>query len=156
MEAKVLTRDLKLKIITVIDKDDRVLASCSIKRATKLVNRNCAIWSGDNIIKLLINNNDRKQLRKEIVEEAGRICYICGVYITKDQYPTLDHILPKSNLGKDVKENLQCCCKRCNDDKADLYITDYVKYIKDNRLEYPWITGERIHELEIFIAKLSI
>lgn len=147
-------KSLKSKIIIVIDKNGTILSPCSVKRATKLVNRKCAIWIGYNKIRLLINNNDRKRLRREIVKEAGRICYICGEYITKEQYPTLDHVIPKSNLGKDVKENLQCCCKRCNDDKSDRNIVEYVKYIKFNREEYPWINDKRIHKLESFIEKL--
>ena len=155
MEVRYTTRDIKSKIVAVLDKDNTSLAPCSIKRASKLVNRNCATWVGHNAIKLLVNDNDRRKLRKEIITEAGRICYICGVYISDDQYPTLDHVTPKSDLGRDVKENLQCCCKRCNDDKSDRHIIDYLDYIKDNRPEYPWITDERIPALERFIENLS-
>ena len=155
MEAKISKADVKLKIITVLDKDNTVLAPCSIKRATKLVSRNIAVWSGQNVIKLLVNDNDKKKLRKEVVDEAGRICYICGEYIKIDQYPTLDHVVPKSGLGKDVKENLKCCCKRCNDDKSNKSIIDYLQFIKFNRLDYPWITDERVTELDNFAGKYT-
>lgn len=156
METKTPTIDIKAKIITVINKDKTILSQCSTKRANKLVKRSCAIWTGHNVITLLINDEDKKNLRKEIVEEAGRICYICGEYIPIGQYPTLDHVIPKSVLGKDVKENLKCCCKRCNDDKSNTHIVDYVEHIKGRRLEYHWITYERIRELEILINKFSV
>lgn len=155
MGERTITNDLKLKIIKVMDKDNTVLAPCSIRRATKLVNRKCAVWIGHNSIKLLINDNDRKILRREIVNEAERICYICGRYIEEDEYPTLDHVIPKSGLGKDDKSNLQCCCKRCNDDKSDRHIASYLNHIKANRNRYSWITDERISVLENFITNLS-
>lgn len=149
-------KDVKCKSISVMDKDGRLLSYCTAKRATKLVNRKCAVWIGDNTLQLLINDKDRKKLRKEIVKEAGRICYICGEYIPEEQYPTLDHVIPKSDLGEDVKENLQCCCRRCNDDKGNKHISEYIKHIKKNRTEYSWISDNRIHVLELFVEKLKI
>jgi len=104
MKVKIPIRDIGTKIVKVIDKDNVILSSCSFEKAVKLINRNCAVWTGDNIVKLLINDKDRKKLRKQIIEEAGRICYICGEYITKNQYPTLDHIYPKSQMGKEEKK----------------------------------------------------
>jgi len=146
-----VTADVKAKVVTVIDKDNRHLAPCTVKRAAKLVARKCAKWVGHNQIKLLINDDDRKQLRKEIIQEANRICYICGEYIPEDQYPTIDHVMPKADKGEDKKENLKCCCKRCNDDKSDRSLPEYVRHIDRNKEFYPWITKERL----IYLKQLA-
>lgn len=144
------------KVVTVIGKDDRPLAPCTFKRASKLVARKCAIWVGYNVVKLLISEEDRKQLRREIVKEANRICYICGEYIPEDQHPTLDHVRPKWDLGEDKKENLKCCCKRCNDDKSDTLLHDYILHIELNREDYPWITQQQLDILHIVADEYAI
>lgn len=135
---------VQVKNIIVFNKGGQLLAPCSIKRANKLVKRNCAKWIDANKIELLVNDKDRKILRKQIIEEAGRICYICNEYIVENEFPTLDHVTPKFELGEDKKENLKCCCKRCNDDKSNMGLKKYVSYIKINRGHYTWISDEQI------------
>lgn len=54
-------------------------------------------------------------LRKEIRELYGNLCYRCGSL--KDV--TIDHITPKSADGRGVPTNLQPLCKKCNEEKAD-------------------------------------
>lgn len=151
-----LVQDPKGKVIDVTDKDGSYLAPCSLKRAQKLVNRDCAIWEDDSRIRLLINNNDRKILRKEIIAEANRVCYICGAKIPDNEYPTLDHVQPKAGLlGRDIKSNLKCCCKRCNDNKSNTPWDIYIEKIKSNREDYPWITDDRLEVLKAFVLALS-
>jgi len=135
------------KNIIVLNKGGQLLAPCNIKRANKLVKRNCAKWIGDGKIELLVNDKDRKILRKQIIEEAGRICYICNEYIAENEFPTLDHVKPKFKLGEDKKENLKCCCKRCNDDKSNRDLKEYVDHIKVNRGHYLWISNEQIESI---------
>lgn len=137
-----------IKKVKVIDKDGKILAPCTFKRASKVVARKCAKWVGYNKIQLLVNEDDRKRLRKEIIEESNRTCYICGEFIPYDKAPTLDHVIPRKGLGEDVKENLKCCCKRCNDDKSNTSLSEYVDYIDANRDKYPWATDERITYLK--------
>jgi hypothetical protein len=139
------------KNIIVFNKGGELLAPCNVKRANKLVKRNCAKWVDNDKIELLVNDRDRKILRKQIIEEAGRICYICNKYIPENEFPTLDHVKPKFILGEDKKENLKCCCKRCNDDKSNKLLNEYVNHIKANRKYYIWISDE---QLEI-VTKLA-
>ena len=54
-------------------------------------------------------------LREEIRELYGSLCYRCGS--TKDI--TIDHIVPKSAEGRGIPTNLQPLCQKCNQEKAD-------------------------------------
>jgi hypothetical protein len=145
----------KEKCITVYDKNGKRLAACTKKRAEKLVARQSAYWIGENQIKLLVNQNDRKKMRKEIIAEANRTCYICGVYIPENEYPTLDHVVARAQYGVEAKKNLKCCCKRCNNDKADKPLIEYVEHIKGHVEAYPWISPERLILLEELAKNLN-
>lgn len=134
--------------ITVVDKNGSVLHPCTQKRADKLIKRECAMWVDRQTIQLLVNNEDRKKMRREVVTEAKRICYICGYIIPPKENPTLDHLIPRSKGGKDTKENLRCSCKRCNDDRGDLTLSQYVRHIKLCHDEYTHIGHDRLRFLE--------
>jgi 5-methylcytosine-specific restriction endonuclease McrA len=51
---------------------------------------------------------------RELVLSAGR-CATCG---SKDDL-TVDHIMPISKGGTHERTNLQCLCRKCNEDKSD-------------------------------------
>ncbi len=54
--------------------------------------------------------------RKNIVKRDRNRCQYCG----KNHQPmTIDHIIPKSQGGRDTWENLVCACSRCNHKKGD-------------------------------------
>ncbi len=54
--------------------------------------------------------------RKNIVKRDRNRCQYCG----KNHQPmTIDHIIPKSQGGRDTWENLVCACFRCNHKKGD-------------------------------------
>ncbi len=56
--------------------------------------------------------------RENIFLRDENICQYCGrEFPTKDL--TLDHVFPKSRGGKTDWENIVCCCKNCNQFKAD-------------------------------------
>gem|GEM_PF-3126023 len=141
--------------IEVYDKDNKLLAPCTLKRACKLVKRNSAEWIADNQIKLLVNKDDRKKLRKEIEIESKRICYICGTKIPLETPITLDHVNPKSNGGSDEKGNIRCACKRCNDNKKNRTIKSYVRYISDHRFKYTYISDEQLWELKKLVKEFE-
>jgi hypothetical protein len=56
----------------------------------------------------------KKIWKKSIKEEWGLKCAYCG----SDQNLTIDHILPQSKGGKDIKTNVVCACKKCNNSKG--------------------------------------
>ncbi|HHM01632.1 MAG TPA: HNH endonuclease [Caldithrix abyssi] len=54
--------------------------------------------------------------RKNIVKRDRNRCQYCG----KNHQPmTIDHIIPRSQGGRDTWENLVCACFRCNHKKGD-------------------------------------
>lgn len=142
--------------IQVYDKDDRQLAPCSYKKADRLVRRKSAEWIDYNQIKLLVNKDDTRNLRKEIEVESKRICYICGTVIPEDKPITLDHVIPKSEGGPDSKSNIKCACKRCNDDKKNRTIQEYVKHISRYRLNYDYVSEEQLEALKKFAKEFDM
>lgn len=71
-----------------------------------------------------------QSLKLQIYEEAGGKCYICGRKDYRGNM-TIDHFVPKSKGGTDVKSNLRCCCKVCNKLKATFtWSPELVKVIK--------------------------
>lgn len=136
------------KNIRVYDVDGRPLANCTRKRANFLTSIERARWIGHCKIQLSVNNKERKEIKDKVIAQANGVCYICG---EKTDIPTIDHVIPKKARGQDRDWNLQCCCKRCNEDKADLEIKDYVRLIYLNRKSYPYLSNEQLVKLECFM-----
>lgn len=55
--------------------------------------------------------------RKLIFERDKYKCYYCGQSVTKDT-ATLDHKIPQSKGGSNLKDNLVTCCFECNSIKS--------------------------------------
>lgn len=62
-----------------------------------------------------IKSQDRRRLRKRVMERCGGRCVNCG----SREDLTLDHIVPVSKGGKNSRKNLQMLCYDCNQEKAD-------------------------------------
>jgi len=64
--------------------------------------------------------------RKPPIPDKILLCYLCGCLISKefemDRTPTRDHLKPKSQGGKGIRFS----CYRCNQDKADIDLYDFV------------------------------
>lgn len=54
------------------------------------------------------------------------ICYYCGVDLTEET-ATRDHVIPKSQGGTDASENVVPCCLKCNREKADMSIGEFME-----------------------------
>lgn len=130
--------------ITVLNKYGNKLNTCTQKRANRLVGRRRAIWCGKDTIKLIVNDYDKKKIREKVMSRANRTCYICNTKIADNEPLTIDHVIPRSGRGRDTVTNLQCCCKRCNDDKADRDLLDYSTHMIKNRDKYDYLDNERI------------
>lgn len=53
-------------------------------------------------------------------------CYLCGVSTPRrlrgsidDRSPEVDHVVPLARGGNHTEGNLRCCCRKCNQKKAD-------------------------------------
>ncbi|EGT0014780.1 HNH endonuclease [Clostridium perfringens] len=80
------------------------------------------------------------------VRESQNICCYCGKELAPEER-TVDHIHPINRGGETVLENLAVCCQRCNFEKQDMTLQEYITYKskKDNFL----LDIERKIELEL-------
>jgi 5-methylcytosine-specific restriction endonuclease McrA len=62
-------------------------------------------------------------LREIVIARDGLLCRYCGRELIEGAdwplYPTLDHIVPRSQGGDHLVENLAVCCQPCNQRKKD-------------------------------------
>lgn len=61
--------------------------------------------------------------RNNIYKRDNYECVYCGE--NKRKQLTLDHVIPRSKGGKDSWENLVTACYNCNQEKANLTITEW-------------------------------
>jgi len=121
--------------IAVYNEHMQPVSPCSRKTALVLVTRKRAHYlnKSKTAIQITVSSRMIKALKRQIIEEAGRVCYICGRYIPLDERATVDHMYPKridNNhfSGLDTRENMRCCCLECNNHKGDMDIQSYIIY----------------------------
>ena len=64
---------------------------------------------------------------KEVLESCGGYCYYCG---NKPDTLSLDHVVPLSRGGKNVKENCKPSCIDCNRRKKDTEPTKFIEKLE--------------------------
>lgn len=137
----------KARMVRVIASNGGELHPTTIKKAYKMVNRSKAKWIEEKrIVKILYGKEDFRTWRKEVIEKAKRICYICGEYIPEGEIASIDHFIPVKLSGKDSKENLQCCCTRCNAEKGNMLLSEYIERMKENPTKYHYINFEKLEK----------
>lgn len=123
--------NLKKIKVEVISKHGERLNDTNAQVATSLVARDRAEWIiYHKKIKIIRNKQDWKTLKRLVIKDENRLCYICGEFIPENEPATVDHVIPRSKYGKDERKNLHCCCKRCNDDKVDMTLYEYYLHVK--------------------------
>ena len=83
---------------------------------------------------VLSPSNARKQFRIQIFEAWDWACAYCGKELTCNT-ATIDHIVPKSKGGHNVKSNMCCCCSSCNREKGSDQLEDWYQIDNDNYCE---------------------
>lgn len=85
------------------------------------------------------NSEKKKSIKSELMNNVGfYTCSMCFESSTDSDFVHLDHILPRKLGGKDVIENMDLLCKKCNlsrgartgFDKPRLILNDMEKQIK--------------------------
>lgn len=127
----------------------------TLKRARRLTEkRSEAVWISPDAVLLIGGRKERKKIKKELLEKEGKVCYICGRIIPKEEFPTLDHIYPKKLQGSDVKENCAICCFMCNQKKGNMILSDFLKKVSSDPSFLPYLSPERIRYLDdLYIKK---
>lgn len=139
------------KTIAVLGPDNIYLSHCTWKRALSLMQSGKAVRLNATTIKLAQTKRQRIETKHRIIKEENRICYICNRYIPETEKATIDHMIPKSrNKRADISSNMRCCCTRCNNDKDNMTLLEYVKHMKENRDMYDYISNKRLKFLEDF------
>ena len=95
-----------------------------------IVKKGLGIWD----YRLLDTDPIPDSLRYRVLKESGGICALCGT--TKKERPLdVDHIKPRSKGGKNIYENLQALCSKCNRSKGNKDDTDFrnnlIESVKD-------------------------
>lgn len=147
-------KDENEKTVTVYDMDGVAVSMCTKRKAHISVLEGRSVFISSNAIQLnnisLKENHERRD--SIIVRRDKRRCYICGRTLKRSQC-TIDHIYPLS-LGKeksvmlDIKENMRCCCFKCNADKGAMPLSEYVVHIRENPDMYPRMKAKRLKALE--------
>lgn len=139
------------RTIAVFGPDNKYLSHCTWKRALGLLESNRAIRLDATTVMLKQTKKERIKKKHDIIAEAKRICYICNEHIPDEDIATIDHIIPKSrDKCADVYENMRCCCVRCNNDKGNMKLSEYVKHIISERDKYDYISDKRLAYLKHF------
>lgn len=71
----------------------------------------------------------RKKLNVKLherIKNKYHYCFYCGEYLEKEK-KTVDHIKPVSKGGKDTEENIAVACRRCNTNKSDYSLDEFIK-----------------------------
>lgn len=76
----------------------------------------------------------RKHMLERIIAECGKNCHYCHKptrvnYVDDDpslDHATLDHVIPKSRGGSNLRENLVLACNKCNNAKSDRSYEDFI------------------------------
>lgn len=141
---------MAIKRVAVFDNDGKYLSHCTYERANKLVHSKKAFFIGIDMLRL---KTGRKQIirdKHDVIRKDEYRCYICNNYIKHHNKRTVDHVIPKSRdkMFADTKENMRCCCDRCNLDKDNRTIIEYVRHIRNHREKYTYISNKRLDYLE--------
>ena len=73
-------------------------------------------------------------LRYRVLQEAAGRCALCGA-THKERPLDVDHIKPRSKGGKNLYENLQVLCSKCNRSKGNKDDTDFKELLTPDSLK---------------------
>lgn len=81
--------------------------------------------------KMSISGMSREQ-KDRCYAAYGMKCYYCGEVLGGKDI-TIDHIIPVKHGGTHLLDNTVPCCRRCNVDKKDLYLDEWLAIMKIRR-----------------------
>ncbi len=93
---------------------------CEQRLQSFVLKRGIGIWD----YRLLDEEPIPDSLRYLVLKAAGGRCQLCGI-TAKERPLDVDHIIPRSRLGKTELANLQALCSKCNRSKRNQDDTDF-------------------------------
>lgn len=99
----------------------------------------------------------RRLWKKSIKDQWNNKCAYCN----SEENLTIDHIIPQSKGGIDFLQNVVCCCRECNEDKAH---TDWEEWFKSKQFFtiekknaiVEWMTPKRNQLLQEYRPRKNI
>jgi sulfate adenylyltransferase subunit 1 (EFTu-like GTPase family) len=92
---------------------------------------------------ILSDVREKSKVLQRIVKGATNYCIYCGK-IMKESEKSIDYIKPISRNGKSSSDNIICCCKKCNQKKANSRISEELeKEVKNKQDKYLKIYREK-------------
>ncbi|WP_312471245.1 HNH endonuclease [Neobacillus sp.] len=113
----------------------RIRYKVSYEQAVLLVNEGMAGIVHETLIHKFYDKQTFKQM---ILMRHNYTCWYCGKY-----GDTIDHVIPKVHGGISSPNNCVCACKRCNKNKDNLTLQEFLFYIE------PLTTGENVQLLHL-------
>ena len=135
------TSDASDATVLTEDEADALLQRCSKKlkgfskisenivssaEANQSCSEGCTGSDGENVVVIKVPRRSfTKQEKLTVYTRYQGTCGICGNFVPPNEM-TIDHIIPISKGGTYDLDNLQCCCKKCNQIKADILPEDFL------------------------------
>ena len=131
---QILIRDKEMVTLNIgkltLEQRAELIMLCEQKIQEFIVSRGIAVWD----YRMLEDDAISDPLRYRVLKESGGRCSLCGC-TKEERILDVDHILPRSKGGKNVYENLQVLCSKCNRSKGNKDKTDFRSYGKEEAIE---------------------
>lgn len=137
------------KNVAVFSNSNKFIRYCTIPEANRMVKNNEAYFTGTRVLKYKYEN-DHSGLKQQVRRKDKRTCYICNRKIPHNECCTIDHVIPVSRTDKDKVwnlSNIRCCCSKCNNDKGNMTLKEYIEHIMRYRNEYSHISAAQLKRL---------
>lgn len=87
-----------------------------------------------------VYGNLRKKTVTALIKRDGTVCYLCDEHILRREM-TIDHVIPLCKGGSNEMDNFRLTHSKCNSDKGNMTLEEYVKSIgKDYELYKKYLT----------------
>lgn len=124
------------------------------EKADEFVKTDRAEYIDEHTVNVFETKDMMKKTNRQIIERENFICYICGDTVTEST-ATIDHVIPRSKRSKFSysQKNRRCCCQRCNKDKSNMTLTEYLNKIEKDKKNYEYISKSRLKKLKEYAAQ---
>lgn len=113
-----LAHNAKIRIIPHQKSEVRWINWIDRELAIRFVEEGAAVIKNPRTI---VKLHTRGELKRLVLERDRYTCRYCGRFGN-----TIDHVVPRSKGGRSTPGNLVCACRKCNEAKADMDLTEFL------------------------------